>query len=372
MTVRRQVIKVAYDSQIFAQQQFGGISRYFCELANCVAQAPGFGSRVVAPLHRNQYLLDAGNLGQGAFFNPAGRIAGKMMRVANQVISPWQVRNYAPDILHETYYLESNLSAAKCARVVTVFDMINERLEPESADRDDLTRAKRASVARADTVLCISEHTRRDLVDLFGIPEDKTRVVYLGFTLTAAPAANRSPDAGRPFLLYVGKRDGYKNFDTLLAAFASSAKLRADFSLLAFGGGGFSAKENLRMAELGLKSGEVVQTGGLDDVLSALYRDARCFIYPSMYEGFGIPPLEAMSFGCPVVSSNTSSIPEVVGDAAISVDPGDVEAMRAAIERAAFDEDVRRDLVSRGAARIRQFSWSNCAEETMKIYGKLL
>ena len=372
MTSMRQVIRVAYDSQIFAQQQFGGISRYFCEIANCVVQAPGFDSRVVAPLHRNQYLLDADNLGQGAFFNPAGRIAGKMMRVANQVISPWQVRNYAPDILHETYYLESNLSGEKCARVITVFDMINERLEPASVDRDNLTRAKRASVTRADTVICISEHTRRDLIDLFGIPEDKTHVVYLGFTLTAKPAAVRSSEVCRPFLLHVGKRDGYKNFDTLLAAFASSAKLRADFSLLAFGGGGFSEMEHLRIAELGLKSGEVIQAGGQDNVLSALYRDARCFVYPSMYEGFGIPPLEAMSFSCPVVSSNTSSIPEVVGNAAITVDPTDVDAMRDAIERVVFDEDVRNNLISRGATRIRQFSWTNCAEETMKIYQSLL
>jgi glycosyltransferase involved in cell wall biosynthesis len=372
MTSGRQVTRVAYDSQIFAQQQFGGISRYFCELAKCVAQASGFDSRVVAPLHRNQHLLDSKDLNRGVLFNPAGRVAGKLMRMANQLISPWQLRDYAPDILHETYYLESNRIGVDCPRVVTVFDMINERLEPETSDRDKLTRAKRASVARADSVICISEHTRRDLIDLLGVPEAKTHVVHLGFTLTAVPAADCQAETRRPFLLHVGKRDGYKNFDTLLAAFASSARLRSNFSLLAFGGGGFSEKEHLRIAELGLKSGEVVQTGGQDDVLSALYRDARCFIYPSMYEGFGIPPLEAMSFGCPVVSGNTSSIPEVVGDAAITVDPTDVDAMREAIERAAFDEDVRRDLVSRGATRIRQFSWVNCAEETMKIYQSLL
>lgn len=372
MTHGRQVIRVAYDSQIFAQQQFGGIARYFCELANGVAQAPDFDSRVVAPLHRNEYLLGAKNLNRGVFFNPTDRIAGKLMRIANQLVSPWQLRGYAPDVLHETYYLESNHAGVNCARVVTVFDMINELLEPESSDREMETRAKRAAVARADSVICISEHTRRDLIDLLGVPEQKTHVVHLGFTLTAVPAAENQAATRRPFLLYVGKRGGYKNFDTLLAAFASSVRLRADFALLAFGGGGFSEKEHLRIAELGLKSGEVVQTGGNDDVLSALYRDARCFIYPSMYEGFGIPPLEAMSFGCPVVSSNTSSIPEVVGDAAITIDPTDVDAMRDAIERAVFDEEVRRDLISRGAVRIRRFSWKNCAEETMKIYQSLL
>jgi glycosyltransferase involved in cell wall biosynthesis len=366
------MIKVAYDSQIFAQQQFGGISRYFFELANYVAMAPDSDVRVVAPVHRSQYLRGVANLDRGIFFNPAGRVAGKLMRIANQIISPWYLRSYAPNILHETYYLESNRAGVDCARVVTVFDMINERLEPESSDRNKLTSAKLAAVRRADSVICISEHTRSDLIDLFGVPASKTHVIYLGFTLTAEPAPTLGVEVDRPFLLYVGKRDGYKNFDTLLAAFAASARLRESFSIVAFGGGCFSESEMRRISSFGLNSGEVIQIGGKDDVLSALYRDARCFVYPSTYEGFGIPPLEAMSFNCPVVSSNTTSIPEVVGDAAISVDPTDTDAMRDAIEMAVFDEEVRRNLVSRGAVRIQQFSWMNCAEETMKIYQSLL
>jgi len=366
------MIKVAYDSQIFAQQEFGGISRYFCELANCVARAPGFDSRVVAPLHRNQYLLDTTTLDRGVFFNPAGRVAGKAMRVINDVVSPWLFRSYSPDVLHETYYQEPDRSGLKCARVITVFDMINERLGEESADRENLRRAKLASIARADSVICISEYTRQDLIELFGVPEGKTRVVHLGFTLTAATEAALAPGLDRPFILYVGKRDGYKNFESLLAAFAASASLRAQFALVAFGGGRFSDAENRHIVELGLNAGDVIQIGGQDDTLGALYRAARCFVYPSLYEGFGIPPLEAMSFGCPVVSSNTSSIPEVVGEAAITVDPGNIEAMRDAIERATQDEEARRGLIAKGNERIRHFSWSRCAEETMKIYRGLL
>ncbi|MDO8263098.1 MAG: glycosyltransferase family 1 protein [Gallionella sp.] len=366
------MIRVAYDSQIFAQQQFGGISRYFCEVANRVGRTPGFESRVIAPLHRNLHLADSPNLDRGTFFNPAGRIAGKMMRVINDVVSPWCLRSYAPDILHETYYLETDNSGLTCARVVTVHDMINEKLEPESPHRDKLRRAKLASVSRADSVICVSEHTRRDLIELFGVPEDKTHVVYHGFTLTVAPRAERSPQVGRPFILYVGKRDGYKNFDTLLAAFASSARLRTHLALVAFGGGKFSAAENQRIAALGLKPSDVIHMGGQDDVLSALYGEAACFVYPSMYEGFGIPLLEAMGFGCPVVCSNTSSIPEVVGDAALTVAPDDIASMRDAVERASFEGGVRRMLISRGTERIRKFSWGNCAEETMKIYRELL
>jgi glycosyltransferase involved in cell wall biosynthesis len=142
--------------------------------------------------------------------------------------------------------------------------------------------------------------------------------------------------------------------------------------LVAFGGGKFSVAESQRIAALRLNSGDVIQVGGQDDLLSSLYAGARCFVYPSMYEGFGIPPLEAMSFACPVVCSNTSSIPEVVGDAALTVDPVDIDAMRDAIETAVFDDDVRGKLIARGKDRIQTFSWSRCAEETIQIYKGLL
>lgn len=366
------MIKVAYDSQIFAQQQFGGISRYFCEVANRVGRTPGFDARVFAPLHRNLHLLDAANLDRGIFFNPAGRIAGKLMRVINDLVSPWQLRSYAPDILHETYFLETENSGLTCRRVVTVHDMINEILEPASPHRDKLRRAKLASVSRADSVICVSEHTRRDLIELFGVREEKTHVVHHGFTLAVVPGTECRPEIDHPFILYVGKRDGYKNFDALLEAFASSSRLRSQLVLVAFGGGRFSAAENQRIAALGLNEGNVIQLSGQDDLLGALYGAARCFVYPSMYEGFGIPLLEAMGFGCPVVCSNTSSIPEVAGDAALCVAPDDIDAMRDAIEKASFDEDVRQMLGSRGAERIRMFSWAKCAEETTKIYRDLL
>jgi glycosyltransferase involved in cell wall biosynthesis len=366
------MIKVAYDSQIFAQQHFGGVSRYFCELAKCVTKTPCFEGRIVAPLHRNQHLLGSGNLNRGNYFNPTGRLAGKAMRSINDIISPWELRKYGPDILHETYYSEYNNRQLKCARVVTVFDMINEKLEPETSLRDKETRAKRASVSRADAVICISEHTRRDLIDLFNVPENKTYVVHLGFALSTQSEEGYKLDLQKPFLLYVGKRGGYKNFDALLSAFAASTKLRSDFVLVAFGGGEFNIEECHRISALGLEPNQVVHIAGHDQVLRALYRAARCFIYPSIYEGFGIPPLEAMSFGCPVVSSNTSSLPEVVGDAAIKVDPSDIEVMRDAIETVVLDEDVRRELISKGAMRIERFSWSNCAEETIKIYRSLI
>lgn len=366
------MIKVAYDSQIFAQQQFGGVSRYFCELARHVANTSGFDAQVIAPLHRNLHLTNSSVLSQGIYYNPVWRGTGKMMRSINHLLTPLLLKSYKPDVLHETYYQQGSYSNRDCARVITVFDMINEKFSSDPLRRDKETRAKRAAVSRADAVICISEHTRRDLIELLDVAEAKTHVVYLGFTLACESEIDCTKNIAKPFILYVGKRDGYKNFNTLLDAFASSSRLREEFTLVAFGGGALSPEERRRIATVGLNSDEVVHFAGNDDVLRALYRRAHCFVYPSMYEGFGIPPLEAMSFGCPVVCSNASSLPEVVGDAAITVDPLSVEAVREAVEIATFDESVRRDLISKGMSQIKKFSWEACAEHTINIYRNLL
>jgi len=250
--------------------------------------------------------------------------------------------------------------------------MINEKLEPHSRQRDKETKAKHIAVSRADAVICISENTRHDLIDFLNVPEEKTYVVYLGFSLAATAEAPVKFDSKKPFLLYVGKRSGYKNFDALLSSFASSPTLSAGFSLVAFGGGAFTNEENQRIAALGLAPSQVLQIAGDDEVLRSLYSGACCFVYPSSYEGFGIPPLEAMSYGCPVVCSNTSSLPEVVGDAAMLVEPDNIEQMVDAIEKVVFDKDATLELISRGTKRIAQFSWARCAEQTMKIYQSIL
>jgi glycosyltransferase involved in cell wall biosynthesis len=126
------------------------------------------------------------------------------------------------------------------------------------------------------------------------------------------------------------------------------------------------------IASLSLRPGSVVRLGGTDAELARAYRHARAFVYPSRYEGFGIPPLEAMSSGCVVACSNASSMPEVVGDAALLFDPNDVDAARKALEDACFSEDVRARLLTHGAMRVREFTWDRCANETVAAYRRVL
>jgi glycosyltransferase involved in cell wall biosynthesis len=281
------------------------------------------------------------------------------------------MRRFAPDIVHETYYSHTRTAPSSSKVVLTVFDMIHERFPAYFSSWDPLQREKVAAVQRADHVICISEHTRRDLVQLLGVEEAKTSVVHLGFSLTGA-GEQLAEVPPRPYLLYVGARGGYKNFEGLLKAYSRSHALCRDFDLVAFGGGVLTPQERALIVELGLDTSKVRQMGGPDSVLAGLYRSAALFVYPSLYEGFGIPPLEAMSFNCPVACSNTSSIPEVVGDAASFFDPESTDSMVAAIESVLNHDKVRKELIAKGQQRILQFSWEKCAVQTQNVYRSIL
>jgi glycosyltransferase involved in cell wall biosynthesis len=253
--------------------------------------------------------------------------------------------------------------------------MIHEKFRDMFGQADRTTALKRKAVERADRIICISEHTRRDLIELFDVPEEKTASIPLSFGLELSGNRGTAAAAGRelpPYLLYVGSRDFHKNFEGLLRAYASSAALRNEFQLVAFGGPPLSAAEYGLIDRLDIPRTRVDWRRGNDDVLAELYRGAAAFIYPSLYEGFGIPPLEAMSMDCPVICSNTSSIPEVVGDAAELFDPDNTAAMRSAIESVVGSEPARALLIERGRRRIKEFSWDRCASATVKIYSSLL
>jgi glycosyltransferase involved in cell wall biosynthesis len=172
----------------------------------------------------------------------------------------------------------------------------------------------------------------------------------------------------KPFLLYVGYRGGYKNFAALLRAYARSPLLRREFLVVCFGGGRFKERELRQISEQNVQRDNVRYLSGSDDLLAALYAAAAALVYPSLYEGFGMPPLEAMSMGCPVVCSNASSLPEVVGEAAEFFDPLREDDLVAAIERVVTSDERRQALVASGRDKCAMFSWQRCVEETMAIY----
>lgn len=365
-------MRIAFDHQIFSMQEYGGISRYFVELANQLSEVEDAQVKVISPIYVNAYLAARLPRVQLAGIKmPLVKRTGRLYRAINMALAKPLTALYQPDLLHETYYNGQVSGPKGCKRVLTVYDMIHERFPGDFPARDTVAKNKVAAVQRADHVICISEHTRQDLISLHGVAPEKTSVIHLGFSLGQA-STPVVPPTNQPFLLYVGSRAGYKNFAGLLQAYANSPDLLKNYLILAFGGGALTAHELDLARQLGIPAGQLVQIPGGDDVLGGLYREAAAFIYPSLYEGFGIPPLEAMSFDCPVVCSNTSSIPEVVGDAALMFDPLSPKHMAQAIGVAVTDQVMRHRLIERGRERVKQFSWAACARQTLSVYKKVL
>lgn len=367
--------KIVFDSQIFALQQFGGISRYICALAEQLADAPGVQVQVLAPVYVNQYLRELhatrAGLVRGWYMPALPRFGQWVANISNLLFSAL-AGSARPDIVHETYYSGTPTYKGKAARVLTVYDLIHEKFPQSFLPGDPIASNRAKAIARADHIICISESTRRDLLEIYKVPESKVSVTYLGYDALSASGLRASDLVGpKPYLLYVGSRHGYKNFDGLVQAFAASSDLRASTRIVCFGGGALTGAERALLAQHRLSADDVVQIGGNDERLAALYQGASAFVYPSKYEGFGIPPLEAMSLGCPVICSNTSSIPEVVGNAGAYFDPHDTDSMRTAIESVLQSPARRQELLAFGSARVHTFSWARCAAETLAIYRKL-
>lgn len=358
-------ITVTYDYQIFCRQRFGGISRYIVELGAALSKSSDIAPRIFAPMHLNQYLRSYPFTKRAAFIGLENKF-GRGLRPINDLLLKAANSVRPSDIIHQTYYSEFEPPKGS-AVVVTIHDMTHE-LFPKMWSRHDRTpEYKRRAVERARHVICVSHSTKRDLMKLYGVPETKITVTHLGFSkMSAAEAPPFSSEA--PYILYVGSRGGYKNFDTFLAAFASSTFLKNNFNIIAFGGGALSSDEVGLLEQHRIPLRQIHMATGDDSALGAAYKNATMLVYPSLYEGFGLPPLEAMNMGCPVVASNAGPMPEVAGGAAVMVDPYDLRAVRHAMEMVADSADTRAALTQKGYARAKDFSWERCAQETAAVY----
>jgi glycosyltransferase involved in cell wall biosynthesis len=367
-------MRICYDYQTFVLQKFGGISKYFTKIG---AEIEALGDQVkfIAPLHRNNYIKYLPtNLVEGRYMNDYPKKTTKFFMMYNRCSSISRIREFDPHIIHETYYASNKSSSLNRPVVLTVFDMIHE-LYPKNFSYFDLTILnKKKAINRADKIICISHNTKKDLLNLFDIAEKKISVIHLGFECfndQGVKIKNESP-FNTPYLLYVGNRGGYKNFYNFIEAFSRSKRLRNDLNIVAFGGEQFSKKELFELSKYGFSENQISYVNGDDALLSNYYQHAAAFIYPSIYEGFGIPPLEAMARGCPVISSQTSSMPEIIGNAAQYFDPVDIDSIIFSIESVIYSSDRIHALRTLGYEQLKLYSWAKCSADTQSIYKSLL
>ena len=205
------------------------------------------------------------------------------------------------------------------------------------------------------------------MITIFGIDPGKIDVIHHGTSARPDSTATRDPGVPPEYILFVGGRTNYKNFQRFLRAVAPILHEDEHLNIICAGGGKFTEGEKCLFEQLSL-AGRILQFSAPDSMLWRLYRDAKVFVFPSLYEGFGIPVIEAFACGCPIAVSNTSSLPEIAGDAACYFDPLDEASIRSAVEKVTYDNSLRAGMLEKGHARARMFSWEQVALRTKKTY----
>ena len=304
--------------------------------------------------------------------------------VREQLTVPFDLRRERVDLFHAPHYVLPPLTP--CPSVVTIHDCIHLRFPQYLPNRVAYAYARASlwiATHRSHRILTVSEASKRDILRYFRVPEKKIDVIYNAIDERfGQPPDPEETERVReryqldgPFILYAGNIKPHKNLERLIEAFHSLRRGGGfDTVRLLIIGDEISKYATLRRAVHRHKLHKYVRFFGFvpDETLASLYRLASVFVFPSLYEGFGLPPLEAMASGTPVITSNVSSLPEVVGDAALLIDPYEPESIADAMRRVLTDAALRDQLRARGFQRAREFSWDRSVRRVREIYGEVL
>jgi len=377
-------VRIGIDMSLVPGQASGG-GQYAYQLARALAAIDRVNSYRLYPVF--YYIVHPD-------FPRADLPTATNMRAAHRWLSPALVRSLwrqdrserfkemllgNVDVVHSTTFCAPRLRRRK-RLVVTIFDL-SFVTYPEfhlPANVEHCLRGTKLAIDRADALIAISESTRRELVDEMGVPPDRIVVTPLASNRALGrvtdpaqlAAVRRRYELPERFILYLGALEPRKNVVRLIEAYAALAPdLRREFRLVVAGAQGWlNDAVRARVKALGLEDGVRFPGHIEQDDLAALYSQATVFAYPSLWEGFGLPVLEAMACGAPVLTSSVSSLPEVAGDAALLVPPTDVDAIAEGLGRLLRDGVLRADLAERGLRRAGLFSWERCARETLAVY----
>lgn len=380
-------MKILFDHQVFSFQRYGGISRYFCELMDQFTDISDLRFSLGIRYSSNENLVSRKNLynnwsNQSKFLCNSKVFPYIQKKYNVDLLNLIQINNIESirmlkksnyDLFHPTYYNPYFLKyIEKRPYVLTVYDMIHE-LYPESfSKKDPVSLWKKKLIQNATSIISISESTKKDIIDLYGTDDSKIRVVYLGnpleniTKLQEKDSFSVEKEFSFEYLLFVGKRSGCKNFQFFIKCIAEYL-IMAQKHVVCAGGGFFTPDEISLFKKLDIIN-KIHYVDINDSNICKLYLNARAFIFPSLYEGFGLPVLEAFSCGCPVILSSSSSLPEVGGDAACYINPESSESIMQGVKCVCSDENYRSDLIDKGFKQLKIFSWRKTSIETKKVY----
>lgn len=357
-------MRVLFDFQIFLLQKYGGISRYYIELFKHLKRLENCEPTLDVPLKICNYKMSTNGEIKSSI-NIKFKKLIKPALFASGIYYSHKYRKPKHDLLHRTYF-NKWINKPKIKSVMTIYDIIPEKVLLEKYGYFRVDEKKDFFFKNVDHIIAISQHTKDDLVEYYKVKEKDISVVHLGLSFER----NRVNDIKekKRWILYVGNRRGYKNFDLLLNAFKDS-KLFEDYKLIIFGGEKPS-KEEIKVIEKFLKGNNRFSfVEGTEEQLIHYYTKSEIFVYTSLFEGFGLPPLEAMNFGCKVLSSNIPSIVEVFGDNIQLFNPYSkddlVQKLEIVVEKNAMDLFSKNYL-----PLIKKYHWESCAIKTLEVYDK--
>lgn len=358
---------VQYDYQTFEMQRFGGISRYFCEIIRRMTIKRDIGIRFSI-----NYYLAEWHLGRHRIPIPESvyRRYKRFCERKNRELTVRLLQKKGNYIFHPTYYDPYFLKyIGNSPYVITVHDMIHEIFPEFCCDSGIVIPRKKEVITRANRIIAISENTKKDIIRLLHINPEKIDVIYHSTSMKPFAGKHRL-ELPEKFLLYVGDRGPYKNFNRFMKVF--SLLLKEDPVLhVVCTGYDITPPEKEICSQLGVMD-YLIQLKASDKELSELYSRALLFVFPSLYEGFGIPILEAYACHCPIALSNTSCFPEIAGEAGCYFDPYSEDSMFKAVKSVLDNPEKRQTLIKAGDERLKRYSWEKAARETETVYLKAI
>jgi len=364
-------MRILYDHQIFSSQTYGGISRYFCELLKNFKNNDEVECELSLKYSNNYYLKELNNLTHKTFLeNYSFRGKYRLLNILNKKVSKEYISKGNYDIFHPTYYDPYFLDyIGRKLFVLTIYDMIHEIYPEMFSSKDKTSERKKTLAQKATKIIAISENTKKDIIKFLGIDENKIEVIYLGtpFDINNSSSDKINIDLPEKYILFVGSRGGYKNFYLFVETITPLLIKDNELKVVCVGGGNFKKIEKEKFKRLNIID-KMCQYSVNDNISAYIYQKAVAFVFPSLYEGFGIPILESFACGCPVICSRTSSLPEVAGDATIYFDPTDKLSISSSIQKVIYDNNLRNQLIYKGYQRVKGFTWRETAQKTKRIY----
>ncbi|WP_428653572.1 glycosyltransferase family 4 protein [Runella sp.] len=368
-------MKVLYDHQTFTGTQYGGISRYFYELMNAFAGRRDIEFELALKFSNSEYLRDV-NYSHPVRYqqfanNPR---ANQVFSRLNRLYSSTKLGKGNFDIFHPTYYHSYFLDkVGKKPMVLTFHDVLSEKYgKMFPVLGEGLSELKQKLLKRADIVISVSEATKRGILEYFDIDEAKIKVIPLGNYLDKPTLIGQTTlNLPERYVLFVGKRDYYKNFVTFLEAMTAILLKDSDLRLVCGGGGTFSNEEKRLISEAGIQDQVLYHPIFDDTTLVELYERAQVFVFPSLMEGFGLPVLEAMSCGCPVAVTTGTSFDEIADEAGVYFEAESKDSIKDAVEKVIYNQTLQDQMRRLGYERVPLFKAETTAQKTLEVYKEL-